>query len=134
MDIAQLKTLLCVAELGSLNKAADKLHIAQPALSRQIRLLEEELRAPLFIRHGRGMIITPIGARVLRRAKVIVSEMSFIYSDVSSFRHHLEGKVVLGMPPTIGEMITIPLTRLLQDVQPLMSLRYTAGFGGHLLD
>ncbi len=134
MDIAQLKTLMSVAELGSLNKAADKLHIAQPALSRQIRLMEEELQAQLFIRHGRGMVLTPIGHRVLRRARTIVAEMDLIYSDVSSFRHHLEGKVVLGMPPTIGEMITVPLTRLLQDIQPLMSFRYTAGFCGHLLD
>jgi LysR family nitrogen assimilation transcriptional regulator len=56
MDVAQLKTLIHVAELGSLSKAADRLRIAQPALSRQIRLLEKELGAALFERHGRGMV------------------------------------------------------------------------------
>lgn len=61
MDVGQLKTLIHVAELGSLSKAADRLHIAQPALSRQIRLLEKELGATLFDRHGRGMVITTTG-------------------------------------------------------------------------
>lgn len=54
MDIAQLRTLIHVAELGSLSKAADRMHIAQPALSRQMRLLEEELGVRLFVRHGRA--------------------------------------------------------------------------------
>ncbi len=134
MDIVQLKTLIRVAELGSLNKAADQLRVAQPALSRQIRLLEEELGAPLFVRHGRGMVITPIGTRVLQRANVILNEIDAIFKEVSSYRDQLDGKVVVGMPPTIGEMIAIPLTRALQEVQPLMTFRYTAGFGGHLLD
>lgn len=54
MEINQLITLVHVAELGSISKAADRLNIVQPALSRQIRLLEEELGVPLFERHGRG--------------------------------------------------------------------------------
>src|SRR5215217_9529123 len=68
MDISQLKTLIHVAELGSLSKAADRLNIAQPALSRQIRLLEEELGIFLFERHGRGMVITDAGRKALARA------------------------------------------------------------------
>jgi len=64
----QLKSLIHVAELGSLSKAADRLNIAQPALSRQIRLLEEELGVFLFERHGRGMVITEVGHEVLDHA------------------------------------------------------------------
>jgi len=67
MDIVQLKTLIHVAELGSLSKAADRLQIAQPALSRQIRLLEKELGTYLFERHGRGMVITEAGRKTARR-------------------------------------------------------------------
>ena len=67
MDIVQLKTLIHVAELGSLSKAADRLQIAQPALSRQIRLLEKELGTHLFERHGRGMVITEAGRKTARR-------------------------------------------------------------------
>src|SRR5262245_40348042 len=75
VDVAQLKTLIHVAELGSLSKAADRLHIAQPALSRQIRLLERELGVDLFERHGRGMVITAAGREVLDRAVRIMAEL-----------------------------------------------------------
>ena len=54
MRLSQLETLVHVAELGSLSRAAERLHIAQPALSRQVRLLERELGMTLFDRHGRG--------------------------------------------------------------------------------
>ena len=57
MDLRQLRTFSCVAELGSLSKASDTLRVAQPALSRQIKLLEHELRTELFIRNGRGMTV-----------------------------------------------------------------------------
>ena len=65
MDFRQLRTLTCVAELGSLSKASDTLRIAQPALSRQIKLLEHELRAELFTRNGRGMVLTDAGRMLL---------------------------------------------------------------------
>lgn len=61
MDLRQLGTFRAVFELGSLSKASDRLHIAQPALSRQIQLLEHTLGTPLFIRHGRGMLPTDAG-------------------------------------------------------------------------
>ena len=54
-EISQLRTILHVAELGSLSKAADRLRIAQPALSRQVRLLEEELGIRLFVRQNRAL-------------------------------------------------------------------------------
>src|ERR1700733_5723605 len=65
MEFGQLRTLICVAELGSLSKAGDRLRIAQPALSRQVRMLEEELGVALFTRHGRGMVLTEQGREVL---------------------------------------------------------------------
>ena len=68
MDISQLKTLIHVAELGSLSKASERLNLVQPALSRQIRLLEKELGTYLFDRHGRGMVITEAGREVLEHA------------------------------------------------------------------
>ena len=65
MDFRQLRTFSCVAELGSLSKASDTLRVAQPALSRQIKLLEHELRAELFTRNGRGMVLTDAGRLLL---------------------------------------------------------------------
>lgn len=134
MDLSQLKTLIQVAQLGSLAKAADRLRIAQPALSRQIRLLEEELKTQLFTRHGRGMLLTNVGRTVLEHANAIIREVEMLRSDVDTDRSQLEGNVVLGMPPTVGEIVTVPLTQMLQKEYPRVRLRYTAGFGGHLLE
>ena len=67
MDLKQLRTFRAVAELGSLSKAADRLRAAQPALSRHIKLLEHELRVELFVRNGRGMLLTSAGRMLLDR-------------------------------------------------------------------
>ena len=75
MELSQLRTLVHVAELGSLSKAADRMRIAQPALSRQVRMLEEELGIRLFVRHGRGMVVTEQGREVLAHATRIMAEL-----------------------------------------------------------
>ena len=64
MDLRQLRTFVHVAELQSISAAAERLHIAQPALSRQIQALEQELQARLLHRHGRGVTLTDAGALV----------------------------------------------------------------------
>jgi LysR family nitrogen assimilation transcriptional regulator len=68
MDLKQLEYFLRVEECGSFSAAAALLHIAQPSLSRQIRLLELELRQSLFIRHGRGVIVTEAGKLLAEQA------------------------------------------------------------------
>jgi len=134
MDLSQLRTLKHVAELGSLSRAADRLRIAQPALSRQIRLLEEELGTPLFERHGRGMVITEAGAKVLVHALRIIAEVEEIRADASDASAHITGRLVLGMPPTIGEIITLPLVRRVRREHPGLDLSVVSAFSGYLLD
>jgi DNA-binding transcriptional LysR family regulator len=84
MDFRQLRTFSCVAELGSLSKASDTLRVAQPALSRQIKLLEHELRADLFTRNGRGMVLTDAGRLLLARTAGIVRQIDQIRDDIQS--------------------------------------------------
>ena len=84
MDFRQLRTFSCVAELGSLSKASDTLRVAQPALSRQIKLLEHELRAELFTRNGRGMVLTDAGRLLLARTWGIVRQIDQIRDDIQS--------------------------------------------------
>ena len=67
MDFKRLTYFVQVAELGSVSKAADRLRIAQPAISRQMRLLEQDVGVPLFNRHRRGMDLTTAGVE-LRQA------------------------------------------------------------------
>lgn len=134
MDLQQLRTLKHVAELGSLSRAADRLRIAQPALSRQIRLLEEELGTPLFERHGRGMVITEAGREVLAHALRIMAEVEQIRSKADHAGATLTGRVVLGMPPTISEIITVPLVQAFNASHPQVELSFVSAFSGYLLD
>lgn len=134
MDIAQLKTLIHVAELGSLSKASDRLHIAQPALSRQIRLLEKELGTYLFERHGRGMLITDSGREVLAHAARIMEELESIRSSVAGGKASFRGSVVIGTTPTVAEIVTVPLVRKIKEAHPELAVRFSSAFSGYLLD
>jgi DNA-binding transcriptional LysR family regulator len=134
MDVVQLKTLIHVAELGSLSKASDRLHVAQPALSRQIRQLEKELGVYLFERHGRGMEITAAGQDVLEHATRIMDELEAIRSAVAGGRSAFRGKVAIGTTPTIAEIVTVPLVKRIRDTHPDLSIRFSSAFSGYLLD
>ena len=134
MDVSQLRTLIHVAELGSLSKAADRLHIAQPALSRQIRLLEDELGARLFARHGRGMIPTEAGQDVLRHALRIMAELEEIRAVVADENAPLRGHVSIGMPPTASDILSEPLVAAFREAHPEATLRIVSAYSGYLLD
>lgn len=134
MDVVQLKTLIHVAELGSLSKASDRLHIAQPALSRQIRQLEKELGVYLFDRHGRGMIITEAGSGVLQHATRIMDELEAIRSSVSAAQGSFRGAVAIGTTPTIAEIMTVRLVKRIREENPDLSIRFSSAFSGYLLD
>jgi DNA-binding transcriptional LysR family regulator len=134
MQLNQLKTLMCIADLGSISKAADQLRIAQPALSRQIRMLEAELGVQLFDRHGRGMVITSAGMEVLSRATRIMSEIDSIQGDLAQLDSTLSGRVVIGMPPTISGLVTVKLAASIRRQHPRLELCFVDAFSGYLLD
>jgi len=134
MDIAQLRTFIHVAELGSLSRAAERLGIAQPALSRQVRLIEAELGAPLFIRHGRGMILTELGRSVLLPAGDILARLDAIRQIAAEGAKSFLGRVRVGVTPTVAEVATVPLVRAIREAHPRLSLCFTTGFSGHLME
>lgn len=134
MDIAQLRTILHVAELGSLSKSADRLRIAQPALSRQVRLLEEELGIRLFDRHGRGMIVTEAGQEVLRHAQRIMAELEEIRATVADEDAPLRGHVSIGMPPTVSDILSVPLVSAFRARHPEATIRIVSAYSAFLLD
>ncbi|MET0530694.1 MAG: LysR substrate-binding domain-containing protein [Microvirga sp.] len=134
VDIAQLKTLIHVAELGSLSKTADRLNIAQPALSRQIRLLEEELGVALCERHGRGMVITGAGRDVLDHAVRVMAELDAIRGSTTRGASSYRGLIAIGTTPTVASIVTVPLLKRIREHHPRLAVRFTSGFSGHLLD
>lgn len=134
MDITQLKTLIHVAELGSLSKASERLNVVQPALSRHIRLLEKELGTCLFNRHGRGMVVTETGREVLAHAEQIMGELEAIRRATAPDPEALTGLVAIGTPPTVADIVTVPLVTRVRDRHPGLSLRLTAVYSGYLQD
>jgi LysR family nitrogen assimilation transcriptional regulator len=134
MEFGQLRTLIHVAELGSLSKAADRLRIAQPALSRQVRMLEEELGIELFTRHGRGMVLTEQGRDVLKHAMRISSELEEIRASASDVEAPLAGQVAIGLPPTVADIISVPLVAAFGKAHPNAVLRLVSAYTGYLMD
>lgn len=134
MDFRQLRTFTVVAELGSLSKAADRLRVAQPALSRQIKLLEHELRAELFVRNGRGMILTDIGRMLLERTAGLVRQMEQVRDDIQSASGTPAGRVVMGLVPTVSTVFAARFVRRVVNAAPDISLRLVESYGGHLVD
>ena len=134
MELSQLRTLIHVAEFGSLSKAADRMRIAQPALSRQMRLLEEELGVRLFVRHGRGMVLTDQGREVLARATRVMAELEEIRANASDADAPLTGQIALGLPPTVADIISVPLVATFGKSHPQAKLRLVSAYTGYLLD
>ena len=134
MDFRQLRTFSCVAELGSLSKASDTLRIAQPALSRQIKLLEHELRAELFTRNGRGMVLTEAGRLLLARTTGIVRQIDQIRDDIQSAAGSPSGRVVLGLVPTVSCVLSARLARRTVETYPGISLCIVESYSGHLIE
>ncbi len=134
MNLQQLRTLVHIGELGSLSKAAGRLHVAQPALSRQVRSLEDELGTALFTRHGRGMILTQSGELLMQRARSILHQVEEARADVISSAAWVRGNLVIGMPPTVADVLAGRLAKKFMDLYPDVHLRFTAAFTDHLID
>ena len=134
MDLKQLRTFRAVAELGSLSKAADRLRAAQPALSRHIKLLEHELRVELFVRNGRGMLLTSAGRMLLDRTTGLVRQIEQVRDDLQSADGKPSGHVILGLVPTVSAVFSGRLARRVIAEFPQISLRIVESYGGHLVE
>ena len=134
MDLKQLNTFVQVAELGSLSKASDRLRIVQPALSRQIRMLEEDLKVTLFTRHGRGMVLTHAGELLRVRAGSILRQIEETRADLSLEAGVVRGQVILGVPPTVGDVLATRLVERFLQRYPEVRLRVATAFSGYLLE
>jgi len=127
MDLKQLEYFVRVAEMGSFTRAAGLLNVAQPALSRQIRLLEVELRQHLLLRNGRGVSVTEAGKVLLDHGRGILHQVERAREDLSRVGGTLAGRVTLGLPPSIAKMLTVPLTRAFRAQLPQASLSISEG-------
>lgn len=130
MDLKHLKSFLHVAELGSLSRAAERLNVTQPALSRQIRLLEQDLGTALFHRTGRGVRLSEAGAVLESRAGPLISELEAISGDIAAQAAEVSGSVVLGIPPSVSAVQAGDLVEHYRARHPRVSLRIVVALSG----
>lgn len=134
MDLRALRYFVSVAQLGGFTRAAQALNIAQPALSRHIRQLEQDLGVTLLIRRPRGVELTEAGARLLDRAE---SAFQSLRETAASFRAEPlaeAGRISLGVPPAMGVILMPEFSRRFRTVLPSAALHIREGVGHWLMD
>ena len=134
MDLKQLEYFVRVAELGSFTRAAMALDVAQPALSRQVRLLEVELRQNLLVRNGRGAVPTEAGRLLLEHGRGILHQVERAREELGRVRGALAGRVAIGLPPSVARVLTVPLTRAFRQHLPEASLSISEGLSVTMVD
>jgi LysR family nitrogen assimilation transcriptional regulator len=132
MDLKQLEYFVRVAELGSFTRAAIELDVAQPALSRQVRLLEVELRQNLLVRNGRGAVPTEAGKLLLEHGRGILHQVERAREDLGRLRGGLAGRVAVGLPSSVARALTVPLTRAFREQMPEARLSISEGLSSGL--
>ncbi|RQS47723.1 LysR family transcriptional regulator [Burkholderia sp. Bp8986] len=107
-NLQQLHAFVTIASAGSLGRAAETLHVTQPALSRAIRRLEDEVGAPLFERHTRGMHLTAVGEALLPHAILLQREAEQAREEIDAMRGLARGTIRCGAVGSIASLV-LPL-------------------------
>lgn len=134
MNLKHLESFVRVAELGSFSKASRVLDVAQPALSRQVRQLETDLRETLLLRNGRGVSLTDAGKRLFEHGVQILQQVALAREDLGAQRDSAVGHVTIGMPPSIGRQLTLPLIEGFRERWPRARLTIVEGLSAHIIE
>ena len=133
MELRHLDVLVAIAESGSFTAAAERLHTVQSNVSEQLRQLERELDAPLFVRGRRGARPTEFGDVVLDRARRIRAEIEAIHADVSVLKGLEAGHSTVGVVGTASRWLVPALLSDLEERAPGVRLRVTEGASERLV-
>ncbi|MFZ5538491.1 MAG: LysR family transcriptional regulator [Pseudomonadota bacterium] len=134
MDLKQIEYFVQVAELGSFTRASQVMRVAQPAMSRQIRTLELELRQTLFHRNGRGVTLTEAGQRLLAHGRGILQQVARARLDLEDHRSVPAGRLALGLPPSVSRTLTGPLVAAFRERFPNATLTVVEGLSIYILE
>jgi LysR family transcriptional regulator, nitrogen assimilation regulatory protein len=132
LDVKQLKALVTVVEVGSVTRAAELLHLVQPAVTRQIRALEHELGVPLFERTRQGMRPTAAGISLADRARRALTELDRARAELAPSPGAVTGIVSVGLLESTAELLAEPLVSTVLRGHPGIELRVQTAYSGHL--
>ena len=122
MNLRDLSYVVAVADLGHFGRAAEQCHVSQPALSGQIRKLEDHLGVALFERTKRRVSLTPAGEEVVEKARHVLQLVGQIEDSARSQSDPLSGELRLGLIPTIAPYLTPSLLPALHHHVPKVNL------------
>jgi LysR family nitrogen assimilation transcriptional regulator len=134
LDLRQLRYFTAIAECGSFSEAANRLHVAQSALSRHAKALEAELGVSLLERLPRGVTVTPSGTVLLERARHILGEIDRARADVMAQASLPSGEAVIGTTSTTSRFLYGPLAQRFTREYPNVRLRFVEGVPYLLLE
>jgi LysR family transcriptional regulator, nitrogen assimilation regulatory protein len=132
MELRQLTALIAIAETGSITRAADRLRVVQPAVTRQLQALERELGVELFVRTRKGMRATPAGEVILDRARRALTELERGRAEIQPNSDAVHGIVTVGLLESTSEVAAEPLVSAVSRDYPGIELRVITGYSGHL--
>ena len=127
MDLRALRYFVYVAEARSFSKAAVQLGVAQPALSRQIQKLEDELGLGLILRAGRQLELTEAGLLLLERAHSLIRQVAQTADDVRAHGARIRGTLTVGVSPTVSEAVGPGIVRECAARHPDVRLNFVEG-------
>ncbi len=134
VDLSQLKYFQLVAELGSFSRAASRLGMTQPGISRQVQKIEAELRSQLFYRNGRGVILTEAGERLLASVQPILQQLDEVKMELIERASGPAGLVTLGIPPSFGDTVGVKVIHRFRAQFPGATLRLHESISATLLE
>jgi LysR family nitrogen assimilation transcriptional regulator len=127
MDIRSLRYFVAAASLNSISKAANHLHVAQPALSRQIRKLEKDLGTQLLCRDSTGVRPTEAGARLLDKGENILRQIEQASAEARASGTDPQGPVAVALMPAVVSLIAPSLVVRMRARYPKITLRISEG-------
>lgn len=132
MDARKLRYFVTVAQLGSFSEAARRLHIAQPALSRHVRDLEESLGVALLVRDARGVKLTGDGERLRVHALDALHRLESLPRLVGTRAQTITGRVSIGLPTSASAVLSAPLLRAALERYPSVRIHLIESMSGYL--
>jgi LysR family nitrogen assimilation transcriptional regulator len=127
ISLRQLHYLVAVADAGSFSAAAEQTHVAQPALSRQIALLETQVGLRLLNRSRRGVTLTEGGGRLYALARNMLERLGSVQSELRASGKRPAGVVTIALPPSVASMLVPQIVRELEARYPEVVLRVVDG-------
>ena len=134
MEIRTLQYYLAVIREGTISAAAQALHVAQPSLSRQMKELEEDLGAPLFVRGNRRIALTEEGMVLKKRAEEMVRLMKMTEDEITQIRNHISGSVRIGAGESWSFHYLARTAAALAQEHPDIRFHITSGDTQDLMD